>query len=442
MPQRTPEQHSKEVFYTTGTTVTVDGMVSLDNSTVSITGTVTVITSASEGAMDAFGRLRTAEPETLFDNSFEYGLQPLFWDTKMTGGGDIGHDATGRLANLSVSGSAAGLVVLQTFAYHPYQRGKSQRITPTFVFGTIGADIRHRVGYFDDDDGIFFEQTSDGLFLVLRSSTSGIVVDTRIAQADWSEDKLDETGSSGIKLDPTKRQILDMDIEWLGVGRVRYGFNIDGTTYYAHFINNANTGTAVPYMRTGTLPVRYEIENLGTGAASTLKAICASVFSEGGFDQGRGIPFSTNQGITSVAVTTRRPILSIRPKATFNGIVNRGRITPQDITIYTTTNGTLIEVVYGGILFGGAYVSPSDQSITEYDLSATVISGGYVVNSFTVGTSGTGGNQRGTGRSPILSRLPLTLDIDGNNPIPLSIVVTALAGTANVLPTINWDEVK
>jgi hypothetical protein len=115
---------------------------------------------------------------------------------------------------------------------------------------------------------VLLEQTNTGLFLVLRSSTSGGVVNTRIAQADWNQDTLDGNGASKISIDETRRQILDIDIEWLGVGRVRYGFNIDGKTIYAHYVNNANQGAAAPYMRSGTLPIRYEIVNDGTGAAS------------------------------------------------------------------------------------------------------------------------------------------------------------------------------
>jgi hypothetical protein len=66
------------------------------------------------------------------------------------------------------------------------------------------------------------------------------------------------------------------------------------------------------------------------------------------------------------------------------------------------------------------------------------------VQSFPVSTTGVGANAMGGGGnpiSPVLSRLPLTLDIDGNNPLPLSVVCTPLSGTASVLPTINWDEV-
>jgi hypothetical protein len=192
MPDRTPEQHSKEVF-------------SADN-------TVLSISQGDTGSIDAFGRQRVSNPESLFDSSFEYGLQPLFWDTSLSGGADIAHDATARMANLSVSGSTAGTAILQTFAYHPYQRGKSQRVIPTFVFGARAAGITRRVGYYDGSDGIYFEQTNEGLFLVLRSSTSGVVVNTRVAQADWSQDAFNGSGNSGITLDETRRQILDMDI--------------------------------------------------------------------------------------------------------------------------------------------------------------------------------------------------------------------------------------
>lgn len=67
MPERTPRQHSREIF----------------------TDEDTILTT-SQGdtfGIDAFGRTRISEPETLFDSSFEYDLQPLFWDTSLSGGG-------------------------------------------------------------------------------------------------------------------------------------------------------------------------------------------------------------------------------------------------------------------------------------------------------------------------------------------------------------------
>lgn len=428
MPKRTPEQHSKEVFNDAESPLAV--------------------TQGDTGSLDAFGRQRVANPESEIDFSFEYDLQPFFWSQSLTGNGAIAHDANAKLASLSV-GAGTGTAIMQTFDYVPYQKGKSQRTLATFVFGAGAAGITRRVGYFDPSDGVFFEQTSAGLFLVLRSSTSGAVVDTRISQANWNVDIFDgsgdeETNPSGIRLDPTKRQILDLDIEWLGVGRARYGFNIHGATYYAHYVNNANAGDPRPYMRTGTLPVRYEISNDGSGQAATLLAICAAVFSEGGFDTGRGIPFSTNNGAVARSIGAARiPVLSIRPKATFGGFTNRAQIRPQTMSILTASQSVLVEIIYNGLLFGtGSFVSADSQSAVEVNKSFTAISGGYVVQSFYASTNGVGVTARGGVASPILSRLPLTLDIDGANPIPLSIVCTPLAATPTVTASIDWTEVR
>jgi hypothetical protein len=100
-------------------------------------------------------------------------------------------------------------------------------------------------------------------------------------------------------------------------------------------------------------------------------------------------------------------------------------------------------VVYDGLLFGtGSFVSAAAESATEYNTSFTAISGGFTLQSFYATTAGVGGNARGGEGSPILSRLPLTLDIDGADPIPLSIVCTPLTGTATVYVSINWSEVK
>jgi hypothetical protein len=128
---------------------------------------------------------------------------------------------------------------------------------------------------------------------------------------------------------------------------------------------------------------------------------------------------------------------------TFNSLENRTQITPLDLSIFTTTQSVLVEVVYNALLFGtGSFVSADDNSAVEYNNSFTAISGGFPVQSFYVSTAGTGANARGESASPILSKLPLTLDIDGANPIPLTLVCTPLAATAAVHAAINWDEVR
>jgi hypothetical protein len=76
-----------------------------------------------------------------------------------------------------------------------------------------------------------------------------------------------------------------IDQEWLGVGRLRCGFNIDGVTYYAHNFTHETLSyayTATPKQRLG-----YEILT-GTHGSSpsttyTMKQICCTSMSEGGF---------------------------------------------------------------------------------------------------------------------------------------------------------------
>jgi hypothetical protein len=98
----------------------------------------------------------------------------------------------------------------------------------------------------------FFMQDGTTLKIVRRTYTSGSPVDTEISQSSWNGDKLDGTGASGFTLDPSKSNILFIDIEWLGVGSVRVGFVINGQLITAHTFNNANSLTTV-YMQTANL---------------------------------------------------------------------------------------------------------------------------------------------------------------------------------------------
>jgi hypothetical protein len=56
---------------------------------------------------------------------------------------------------------------------------------------------------------------------------------------------------------------------------------IHGEVHYLHQFDHANTITSV-YMSTPNLPIRYSIENDGTGDADTMDHGCATVISEGG----------------------------------------------------------------------------------------------------------------------------------------------------------------
>ena len=243
--------------------------------------------------IDAFGRLRVSNPVTLFDSKNIYNNPdlalseenvPLFFDNQEVSGTGTATEFEPNKSEqlLSVSADTAGTRVRQTKMRFNYQPGKSQLAILTFNLFGRNDGITKREGIFDDDNGLFIE-LSDDVYVVQRSKATGSVVDTKVAQSDWNIDKMDGSGQSGIELDFNKTQILLIDFEWLGVGRVRFGFVVNGITYYVHEFNNANNLTFA-YMSTPNLPIRSEIDNDGTGQADKITQICSTVISEGGSD--------------------------------------------------------------------------------------------------------------------------------------------------------------
>jgi hypothetical protein len=143
-------------------------------------------------------------------------------------------------------------------------------------------------------------------------------VDVKIAQQDWSEDPCDGTGPTGYYLNIHKIQMAYMDYSWYGAGKVRFGFkNQDGHVKYVHsFIHNNQYTEA--YMRSGNLPARYEIENVGQPThVPSLAHWGTSVIMDGRFDDDKAYVFTagsnsiTLTGSTGLTVTGRIETLGI-----------------------------------------------------------------------------------------------------------------------------------
>lgn len=401
----------------------------------------------SFGQLDAFQRLRVSNPTTLFFSGHEYDEQPLLWDDTVTASGTVTHDANNSAVNLNVTTASGDKAVHRTIDYFRYQPGKSQLVFCTFQMAAAEAGLEQRVGYFDDNNGIFLEVDDTTVRLVQRSKASGSVVDTEVSQASWNQDALDGNGASGITLDLTDSQILVIDLQWLGVGRVRVGFDIGGIVVWAHFFDWANASTGV-YMTTANLPICYEIETTAIiGGAQTLKAICAAVSSEGGTDVNRGYPFSQDSGSTlaTVGASAEAYILSIRPKATFNSITNHGQVILQQVNAFALGQPCLAKVYYDVSSFTGAsWTSVHTESQVEYDTSASAFSATHIISQFYVPAATAAGNNaiaasaaRGVG-----SLLPITVDPDGNQ-IALTVTLTNLTASATTgAVALDWLELR
>lgn len=346
----------------------------------------------SPTSLDAFGRLRVANPYTLFDSQNRYQKDPQFSEDTATGG-TATYVANESSVDLAVTTSSGSKVVRQTYRVFPYQPGKSLEVLATFVMNAGKTNLRQRVGYFNADNGVFFQVNGTTNSFVLRTSTSGSPSDARtVNQVDWNGDKLDGTGESGITLDITKAQILYMDFEWLGVGSVRCGFIIDGTFIVCHTFNNANDIDKV-YMTTAILPVRYEIENTGaTASASTLTQICSTVISEGGYDQKSALSWARRTTTLTGVTTTFVPLVSIRLKSTALGAVVIPSIF-HAIPIGSTLDYELA-LVKNPTLTGASFTSNSTN--VELDVTATAMTGGTIVDlNYTAGSNQGSGTATG-----------------------------------------------
>lgn len=393
----------------------------------------------ADGAnLDAFSRLRVSTPVGLFDSSFQYDLQPLIFYQVTANGGTITHTPLLASAALNTAAVANSSAIMQSKQYHRYIPAKSQLVVLTQVFGAAVANIVRRAGYFDANDGIFLEQNGTvDVALVRRTSTSGVPVDNRVAQASWNIDPLNGSGPSGLTLDLSKASILVVDLQWLGMGRVRIGFDIGGLIVYVHEFLNANV-LSVPYMKTANLPIRWEASGNGV---STMYATCSSVISEGGAEFDRGFLFSHASGVITAGSGTRTPIICIRPAATYGGLTNRVQINPENISGLVTGNRPVLwEVVYNPTITGGAWVAESANSSVEYNITPVSTAGGEDIDAFW--SPATANSISSISGAVAQSRLPLTLDTTGANPIVLALCATGLGGTSTVYGSISWRELR
>ena len=271
-----------------------------------ITGDVTAMLAAGF-QLDAFGRLRTSEPRTLFDGKLLADKQPLIWSEEIFATATSAHQSGDAAVRMSTSASGDA-VIRQTFQRFNYQPGKSQLCFLTFR-ATAEANVRKRVGYYRTSnaansapqDGVYYEVngTTDIAWAICKGGT----VTERIVRASWNLDPLDGTGASGVTLDTAATLIAFMDLEWLGVGTVRVGFVIDGVPIYVHAFHHANDSSFTSvYTATANLPVGYAIYQSGAGSGS-LDQICSSVISEGGRDP-IGVFRVSEQGTSQINANT------------------------------------------------------------------------------------------------------------------------------------------
>lgn len=314
---------------------------------------------------DSFGRQKVSEPYTIFDSHNRYQPSLKFF-SNITNGATITYSIVESSMFLNVTTAKNSIAVRESTIVSNYQPGKSLSCLMTFVMAPAQSNLYQRVGYNSTLDGIFVE-VSDQVYIVKRNNGT----DTRVPQSLWNGNNL-----LGL-LDMTKAQIFWMDIEWLGVGQVRCGFIIEGRFYLCHTFKHSNQVTAV-YMTTASLPMRYEIGTTGTlTAPATLKQICSSVVSDGGYHVKTDRYSQMSNLVSLTTADILYPIVSIRLKSkNLDAVVLINEI---ELLITTVDHG-IWKIVKNATLSGSNWVDHSESTLVEVDTAATSMTGGRVVN--------------------------------------------------------------
>jgi len=424
-----------------------------------------------DGTLDAFERLRVSEQRNVFEYNFG-AIVPssatTIWEATAVASGTsaLTTQLYGTDMNtLTTSGSGYWI---QSYNHIRYRPGVSVLMRFTFNFNDLITNVRMRLGMFTDQgtfpstagDGFYLEADGAAISIVRRySTTQSTGLEERALQSNWSIDKMDGTGASGVTLDWTKAQHFVCEYQWLGVGFIRFGFDCGGGDgiVWCHEFSAANNMTG-PWSRTGSLPVRAEVYATGTAAqAGKLTLVNVVVQHEGAIEDRQFRYFGSNTGSTLRTVGTAAglfPLLSLRASSA-NDLSKRARIVPQSISISVITAGTGTTSIQVALLMlptpntGATFAVATAGSAVATDIAATAttaVTGTPIGNWILPNTVGT--------YTFDLEYLSTNMNLQGYNAAGtvaitgssvLTLAAGTLTGTTTAAPAfaaaINWKEI-
>ena len=120
----------------------------------------------------------------------------------------------------------------------------------------------HLVTEIDDDTTLYMNPDYRGVTTV-SNVKAALTKEILIPQSQWNIDRADGTGKSGYNTDITKMQMMGFQYSWYGAGFIDWMFRgPDGNFVFLHRLKNNNMNNEA-FMRSGNLPVRYEVINEG-----------------------------------------------------------------------------------------------------------------------------------------------------------------------------------
>jgi hypothetical protein len=430
-----------------GNSITVDGTVSVDNFPNIANTKVEYIDSAN---LSAFSRLRTANTRLLGEFRNQYGtMGAVEIVTRFENNGSQTVNLAQAHTLINVTNENGSRALRQSRKYHPYIPGTTNLAYISFTLAASKSNLQQMVGLFDDSNGIFFRRNGTISEMVIRKGG----VDTQVvAQSSWNVDRLDGTGPSGIDINFGNSLIFVLDYQWLGVGRVRVGFNVGGRIYYVHYFSHVNA-LSEPYMYQPSLPARWEIRNTGvTDSSSSLMCICYGVYVEGAeVDTGFDNSISNGAGSVTLGASPNnvKGILAVRLRNTVNGQPNRAYALLKDWEVITSLTAQYrVMILQGSSAIAGTptwlLASPTGwcEYITDFALSTPFIPADTVI---LFDGYATGNSNRGTSTFRTTDNRSSTIyqNYDSTDSMIFAIFGYRIPNDNAVMrASMNWVEIK
>ena len=336
--------------------------------------------------MDAFGRLRTSAVTNLVDVKHVYDKNPL--QVNEVTAGTATSIFNQEFARVRMSTSANNDLVIRQTKTHPiYQPGKGQLFEASFSNFQLESNVIKRVGGFTTTTASTYNSIFDGFFLESNGVTnvisfqlwrSGTIIYSA-ATTDWVDTMFDTTN-----LDWSNANLMMVDYQWLGVGRMRFGLNISGQTFNFTEHNCANNEPNV-YMSSPNQPIRYEIRQLGVGSGY-FDMLCSQVSTEGalnGLYSLVGITHSSQVTLNTPATPngTKYPYIGFRLKQGYKSVTSQ---LVNSYIVGVTNDLFVITLEFNPTLSSTPVWSGTTNSPFEYSLqdgTLTISQSGYILRS-------------------------------------------------------------
>jgi len=202
--------------------------------------------------------------------------------------------------------------------------------------------------------------------------------DTWVSQSSWNGDDIfDGNGITGVTLDPTKGNVFQIDLQFLGFGLIRFFIEDpdDGEMHLVHSIEYANANT-VPSLDNPSLHLYAMVENTSNTSDIVLKAASMGIYIDG-----KRRDYGVNRGVenaANLATANNTPVLSIRLGETYSGKLNRSQVKLNYISAAVDHTKPVIVKIYANPELTGASFAAIDSNTSSVlkDTSATSLTGG------------------------------------------------------------------